>query len=173
MLNRVLVCQKTAVNFFLMNIFLPSPEDCAKDNKDQFVKIMCLSLYFFCCVNNKFECLLVIFTTFSYFVRSFLFFFYFRAVMCELSNIKIYYLLLFFSCAILFWYFRTSHWSGFHSQIDLFIYFLNFFSFSLFKITSFIYAFPTLFISQLFSIFFDWYFFIYFFSSWDILLFFE
>lgn len=75
MLNRVLVCQKTAVNFFLMNIFLPSPEDCAKDNKDQFVKIMCLSLYFFCCVNNKFECLLVIFTTFSYFVRSFLFFF--------------------------------------------------------------------------------------------------
>lgn len=96
-----------------------------------------MSIYFFCCINNKFNCLLVVFTTFlySFFLPSFPWRYVWTV---EFHNLLPFLTRFFFSCAVLFSTSDalTSRWSGFHSQWDFggnnfFIYLFFYFSRSL------------------------------------------
>lgn len=117
-----------------------------------------MSIYAFCCVNNKFNCLLVVFTTFWYSFFSSLPWRYVWTV--ESHNLLPFLTRFLFSCAVIFLYFRCLNLSvKWFSQsmrlwMQLFIYLFIFLFQDHFDPDS--YQHPTLFISQL--LLFDWYF---------------
>lgn len=115
-----------------------------------------MSIYAFCCVNNKFNCLLVVFTTFWYsFSLPSLPWRYVWTV--ESHNLLPFLTrFLFLVCSTFFFIFDalTSRWSGFHSQWDFGGNYLSIYLFFFFQ--DHFHQHPTLFISQLHL--FDWYF---------------